>query len=149
MSILKVQPGVWRRRVLGATAALVLSAGGILALAGPAAAAPNDCPAGFTCNYSGYNYRNDAWQQPSTHKFANCVDVMANGWRTYGNVISSTFNNGRLQNSYLYRDEYKGTRAPLFVQRGGGIANVGTFNDDIESGYFDSTRNRVGSALCS
>ena len=149
MSLEHARRATRRTRAASALIALVLSGVGVLALAGPAAAAPSDCPSGYTCSYSGYNYTNDAWQQPSTHKFANCVDVMANGWRTYGNVISSTFNNGRLQNSYLYRDEYKGTRAPLFVQRGGGIANVGTFNDDIESGYFDSTRNRVGSALCS
>lgn len=147
MSLEHTRRATWRKRVASALIALVLSGVGVLALAGPAAAAPGDCPSGYTCSYSGYNYGNDAWQQPSTHKFANCVDVMAIGWRSYGDVISSSFNNGRSQNSYLYRGEKKkGTY--LFVARGSGFGNVGSFNDDIESGYFDTTRNSVGSALC-
>lgn len=147
MSMERARHGTWRKRAASALIAIVLSGVGVLALAGPAAAAPSDCPSGYTCSYSGYNYGNDAWQQPSTHKFANCVDVMAIGWRSYGNVISSTFTNGRSQNSYLYRGPKK-TGTYLFVPRGGGFGNVGSFNDDIESGYFDTTRNSVGSALC-
>lgn len=147
MSLEHARRATWRTRAASALIALVLSGVGVLALAGPAAAAPGDCPSGYTCSYSGYRYTNDAWQQPSTHKFANCVDVMAIGWRSYGNVISSTFNNGRSQNSYLYRGPSQ-AGAYLFVPRGGGFGNVGSFNDDIESGYFETTRSSVGSALC-
>lgn len=137
-----------RRRAASALMALVLSAAGVLALAGPAAAAPGDCPSGYTCSYSGYNYTNDAWQQPSTHKFANCVDVMAIGWRSYGDVISSTFNNGRSQNSYLYKGQNQTGGKGLLILRGQGFGNVGSYNDEIESGYFSGTLSSVGSALC-
>lgn len=140
--------GSWRKKATAAFVALALSGAGVFALAGPAVAAPNDCPRGYTCSYSGYNYTNDPWQQPSTHKFANCVDVMAIGWRSYGNVISSTFNNGRSQNSLLYRGQNQTGGKGLFVQRGQGYSNVGSFNDDIESGYFEGTVGSVGSALC-
>lgn len=57
----------WRKKAANALLALVPSGAGVLALAGPAAAAPSDCGLGLHCTYSGYNYGNDAWQQPSTH----------------------------------------------------------------------------------
>ena len=148
MSLELARRATWRTRAASALIALVLSGVGVLALAGPAAAAPSDCPSGYTCSYSGYNYTNDAWQQPSTHKFANCVDVMAIGWRSYGNVISSTFNNGRSQNSYLYKGQNQTGGKGLLILRGQGFGNVGSYNDEIESGYFSGTLSSVGSALC-
>lgn len=149
MSVKRANYGSAGKNVLGALLALLLSVAGDFAISAPAAAAaPSDCASGLTCSYSGYDYGNDAFQQPSTHKFANCVDAMYIGWRSYKNVISSTYNNGRSQNSYLYRGENQQGGAPLFLARGSGKANVGSFNDDIESGYFDTTRGSVGSALC-
>ncbi|MCK8475647.1 peptidase inhibitor family I36 protein [Microbacterium aurugineum] len=129
--------------------ALALSGAGVFAVAGPAAAAPSDCPKGYHCTYSGYNYGNDAWQQPSTHKFLNCVDKMYIGWRTYQNVASSAYNNGNVQTSYLYSGvEKTGKRLPF--ARGTGKPDLGkhAFNDTAESGYFSSTLNSAGSALC-
>jgi hypothetical protein len=137
-----------RRKATGALVTLALAGAGVFALAGPAAAAPSDCGAGYTCSYSGYNYGNDAWQQPSTHKFLNCVDNMAIGWRTYKNVASSAFNNGYSQTSYLYRGSTQTGGTPLKLPRGSGSANLGSYNDDIESGYFSGTLGSKGSALC-
>jgi hypothetical protein len=139
----------WRKKAASALLALVLSGVGVLALAGPAAAAPSDCRLGLHCTYSGYNYGNDAWQQPSTHKFESCVDNMYIGWRSYKNVASSAFNNGRTDRSYLYTGAFQtGTRIPF--ERGMGTPNLGTrnFNDTAESGYFESNLSRARSILC-
>lgn len=139
----------WRKRVAGALFALALSGAGVFALAAPASAAPADCGLGYHCSYSGYNYGNDAWQQPSTHKFLNCADNMAIGWRTYNNVASSAFNNGRTQVSYLYPGQTK-TGTPISFAVGRGTTDLGSrsFNDTAESGYFDTTRASAGGALC-
>jgi hypothetical protein len=132
-----------------AAIALIVPVAGVLVLAGPASAAPSDCALGYHCTYSGYDYGNDAWQQPSTHKFLNCADDMYIGWRSYKNVASSAFNNGRYQASYLYAGTYKTGRSISFP-KGTGVPNLGTlsFNDNAESGYFDTTRSGSGSALC-
>lgn len=129
--------------------AIALGGAGVFALAAPAAAAPSDCGPGLHCSYSGYNYGNDAFQQPSTHKFENCVDDMYIGWRTYKNVASSAFNNGRSQTSYLYAGTSK-TGNSISFARGTGTVNLGNrgFNDTAESGYFASTLGSVRSALC-
>lgn len=139
----------WRRRTAGALITLALTAAGVFGVAGAAAAAPSDCGVGYHCTYSGYNYGNDAWQQPSTHKFLNCVDEMYIGWRSYMNVASSAFNNGRLQTSYLYAGAKK-TGKWISFGVGKGTANLGTrdFNDTAASGYFSSTLGSSGSALC-
>ncbi|MGS0562186.1 peptidase inhibitor family I36 protein [Microbacterium aurugineum] len=149
MSKNSVRYGSRWRTATNVLIALALSSVGVFALAGPAAAAPTDCPKGYHCTYSGYNYGNDAWQQPSTHKFVNCVDDMYIGWRTYRNVASSAFNNGNSQDSYLYSGTKK-TGAYQFFARGTGKSDLGKygFNDTAESGYFRSTLNSAGSALC-
>lgn len=138
-----------RRKVTSSLVAIALGGAGVFALAGPAAAAPSDCGLGLHCSYSGYDYGNDAFQQPSTHKFENCVDDMYIGWRTYKNVASSAFKNGRSQMSFLYSGiEQTGSRVPF--NKGTGISNLGSrgFNDTAESGYFFGTLGNKGSALC-
>lgn len=149
MSFNHVRHGSWRKKVAGAMLALVLSTAGVFAVVSPASAAPADCGLGYHCSYSGYNYSNDAWQQPSTHKFQNCADDMYIGWRTYKNVASSAFNNGRFETSYLYSGSSK-TGSSLPSARGSGKPNLGSysFNDTAESGYFSSTLDDDGSALC-
>ncbi len=62
--------------------------------------------------------------------------------------ISSTFNNGRSQNSYLYKGQNQTGGKGLLILRGQGFGNVGSYNDEIESGYFSGTLSSVGSALC-
>ena len=148
MSSITVRHGSWRDRVAGALLAIALSGTGIFALAGPAAAAPSDCAPGLHCTYSGYNYGNDFFQGPTTHKFENCVDSMYMGLRSYRNIASSAFNNGRREASFLYRGASQTGGAPLKFLPGIGSANLGGYNDDIESGYFASTLKSVGSALC-
>lgn len=149
MSVSKVRHVSWSTRVVSMLAALALSGVGVFALAGPASAAPSDCGLGLHCSYSGYDYGNDALQQPSTHKFENCVDDMYIGWRSYNNVTSSAFNNGRSQVSYLYSGvKQTGSRLPF--SKGTGKANLSSyaFNDVADSGYFHSTLGSKGSALC-
>lgn len=149
MSSRKVRRGSWQKRVAGVLLALALSGAGVFAVAGAAAAAPSDCGRGYHCSYSGYNYGNDGWQQPSTHKFLNCADQMYLGWSSYGNKASSAFNNGRTDRSYLYSGAFQtGTR--IAFERGTGTGNLGTrgFNDTAESGFFESTLSRSGGALC-
>lgn len=149
MSSITVRHGSRRNRVAGAVLAIALSATGIFALAGPAAAAPSDCGLGLHCTYSGYDYGNDYFQGPATHKFENCVDSMYMGLRSYRNVGSSAFNNGRSQTSYLYSGPDQ-TGSRLAFVRGTGRANlsVNGFNDTAESGYFHTTLGNKGTALC-
>lgn len=148
MSIVKTARRSWRMKLTGALVALAVSAVGAVGMAAPAAAAPGDCSLGYHCNYSGYDYGNDAFQGPSTHRFLNCVDDMYIGLRSYKNTTSSAFNNGRTQTSYLYSGVQKtGSFISLFV--GQGTANLGTraFNDAADSGYFSSTLGSAGSTL--
>lgn len=105
MSLEHARRATWRTRAASALIALVLSGVGVLALAGPAAAAPSDCPSGY-------------------------------------------FNNGRSQNSYLYKGQNQTGGKGLLILRGQGFGNVGSYNDEIESGYFSGTLSSVGSALC-
>lgn len=140
--------GVGRARIVGAMIAIMISSAGVFAVAGPAAAAPSDCGVGYHCSYSGYGYTNDPMQQPSTHKFLNCADDMYIGWRTYHNVASSAFNNGRYNTSYLYPGVKQTGTPRIAFAVGLGLANLGSFNDNAESGYFSSTLASKGSALC-
>ncbi|KJL30217.1 hypothetical protein RS83_00967 [Microbacterium oxydans] len=141
--------GTLRKKIAGVFLALALSGAGIFGLAGPAAAAPSDCGLGLHCSYSGYDYGNDYFQGPDTHKFQNCVDDMYIGLRSYKNVASSAFNNGRTQVSYLYSGVNQ-TGSRISFVKGTGTPNLGTrsFNDMADSGYYSSTLGSTGTALC-
>lgn len=138
-----------RKHAAGLLIALALCLSGVFVVAAPASAAPAECASGYHCNYSGYDYGNDAFQGPATHGFLNCVDRMYIGLRAYGNTTSSAYNNGRTQASYLYPEVARGG-VPIKFARGAGTPNLGTrgFNDTAESGYFESTRDQKGTALC-
>ena len=133
---------------LGALGAVVaLSLGGLIVGAAPAqAAAPSDCRLGDTCLYSGYNFTNDAFQNPGKINFSRCIDRLANYF--HNNVDSSVYNNGRSENSYLYDGEYATGGTPKLVLRGQGIGDLGAWNDRASSAYFSSQIANKGTAWC-
>lgn len=134
---------------LGAVSAVVgmTLAGVVLGVSPAQAAAPSDCRLGDTCLYTGYNYTNDVWQNPGKINFANCIDRL--GEYFHNDYDSSVYNNGRSENSYLYKDTYAQNTRKL-VLRGQGISDLGTvnFNDEASSAYFSSAISRANSQFC-
>lgn len=138
-----------RRRVAVAGAAVVLALAASTVAAGPAsAAAPNGCPRGSTCLYSGYDYGNDWVQNGSTLPFQYCIDKLSR--YRYENVVSSVYNNGRTDRVQLFERENKSGRV-IAVDRDSGLNNLNdrAFNDIMSSAYFQSQLSYSRSVRCS
>jgi hypothetical protein len=136
-----------RRRARVTAAALAVAAVSIFGFAGAAQAAPADCPLGYTCVYSAYNYTNNIFENGGTLKIGYCVDEMIE--HSYNNMASSVFNNGRTDNVYLYDGTFK-TGTYKIIARGAGKTDLGSisFNDKTSSVYFYSQLGKVNTPTC-
>ena len=136
---------------MGALAvALVAATAGAVISAGPASAAvPGGCPSGSTCLWTAPGYVADGTGSPSTYlSFAHCIDNLSN--YGYGGNVSSAYNNGYTDASYLYRGAYQ-FGANIKITRGSGYSRLATygFNDNTYSAYFAGNLGSVRTSTCS
>ena len=142
--------GSWARKMGALAVALVAATAGAVISAGPASAAvPGGCPSGSTCLWTAPGYVADGTGSPYTYlSFAHCIDNLSN--YGYGGNVSSAYNNGNTDASYLYKGAYEsGSR--IKITKGSGYSRLATydFNDNTYSAYFEGNLGSVGTSTCS
>lgn len=142
--------GSLARKVGAPAVALVAATAGAVISAGPASAAvPGACPSGDTCLWTAPGYVADGTGDPYNRLwFAHCIDNLSD--HGYGGNVSSAYNNGMYDDSYLYKGAYKsGTN--IKITQGTGYSRLATygFNDNTYSAYFEGSLGSGGTSTCS
>jgi hypothetical protein len=133
-----------KKYLLRAAFCTVLTVGAVSTVAVPANAAMSDCPSGYTCLWADTDFQTEG-SGAKKISFARYIPDLSL-WSYSGspvngaNTASSVFNNGNVDNVYLYAGTYKSGRVIATLPPKGWVKNLDTFGrgDDIESGYFES-----------